>query len=92
MSPSRYRGAFGSPDEVQAPTDGRIRNERRASAGRVDRYGENETRGWYDSLGRSLEAAIQHAGTAMHCLTDFKNFARAELNLFEPLTVLLGRN
>ena len=28
----------------------------------------------------------------MHCLTDFKNFARAELNLFEPLTVLLGRN
>ena len=28
----------------------------------------------------------------MHCLTDFKNFARAELDLFEPLTVLLGRN
>ena len=28
----------------------------------------------------------------MHCLTDFKNFARAEVNLFEPLTVLLGRN
>ncbi|MDE0443613.1 MAG: ATP-binding protein [Gammaproteobacteria bacterium] len=28
----------------------------------------------------------------MHCLTNFKNFARAELNLFEPLTVLLGRN
>ena len=28
----------------------------------------------------------------MHCLTDFKNFARAELNLFDPLTVLLGRN
>ena len=28
----------------------------------------------------------------MHCLTDFKNIARAELNLFEPLTVLLGRN
>ena len=28
----------------------------------------------------------------MHCLTDFKNFARAKLNLFEPLTVLLGRN
>ena len=28
----------------------------------------------------------------MHCLTDFKNFARAELSLFEPLTVLLGRN
>ena len=28
----------------------------------------------------------------MHCLTDFKNFAHAELNLFEPLTVLLGRN
>ena len=28
----------------------------------------------------------------MHCLTDFKNFARAELHLFEPLTVLLGRN
>ena len=28
----------------------------------------------------------------MHCLTDFKNFARAKLNLFKPLTVLLGRN
>ena len=28
----------------------------------------------------------------MHCLTDFKNFARAEVNLFEPLTILLGRN
>ena len=28
----------------------------------------------------------------MHCLTDFKNFAHAELDLFEPLTVLLGRN
>ncbi len=28
----------------------------------------------------------------MHCLTDFKNFASAELDLFEPLTVLLGRN
>ena len=28
----------------------------------------------------------------MHCLTDFKNFGRAELDLFEPLTVLLGRN
>ena len=28
----------------------------------------------------------------MHCLIDFKNFARAELNLFDPLTVLLGRN
>ena len=28
----------------------------------------------------------------MHCLTDFKNFARAEVDLFEPLTVLLGRN
>ena len=28
----------------------------------------------------------------MYCLTDFKNFARAELDLFEPLTVLLGRN
>ena len=28
----------------------------------------------------------------MHCLTDFKNFTRAELNLFKPLTVLLGRN
>ena len=28
----------------------------------------------------------------MHCLTNFKNFARAELNLFDPLTVLLGRN
>ena len=28
----------------------------------------------------------------MHCLTDFRNFARAELNLFVPLTILLGRN
>ena len=28
----------------------------------------------------------------MHRLTDFKNFARAELNLFDPLIVLLGRN
>ena len=28
----------------------------------------------------------------MHCLTDFKNFACAELDLFKPLTVLLGRN
>ena len=28
----------------------------------------------------------------MHRLTDFKNFARAELNLFDPLTVLIGRN
>ena len=28
----------------------------------------------------------------MHCLTNFKNFAGAELNLFDPLTVLLGRN
>ena len=28
----------------------------------------------------------------MHRLTNFKNFARAELNLFDPLTVLLGRN
>ena len=28
----------------------------------------------------------------MHSLTNFKNFARAELNLFESLTVLLGRN
>lgn len=28
----------------------------------------------------------------MHSLTDFKNFARAELNLFKPVTVLLGRN
>ena len=28
----------------------------------------------------------------MHRLTDFKNFARAEVNLFEPLTILLGRN
>ena len=28
----------------------------------------------------------------MHSLTDFKNFACAELDLFEPLTVLLGRN
>ena len=28
----------------------------------------------------------------MHRLTDFKNFAQAEVNLFEPLTILLGRN
>ena len=28
----------------------------------------------------------------MHGLTDFKNFAQADLNLFESLTVLLGRN
>ena len=28
----------------------------------------------------------------MHCLTDFKNFACAKVNLFEPLTILLGRN
>ena len=28
----------------------------------------------------------------MHSLTDFKNFARAELDLFKPLSVLLGRN
>ena len=28
----------------------------------------------------------------MHSLIDFKNFARAEINLFEPLTILLGRN
>ena len=28
----------------------------------------------------------------MHHLTDFKNFAEAELDLFKPLTVLLGRN
>ena len=28
----------------------------------------------------------------MHHLTDFKNFAHAEINLFEPLTILLGRN
>ena len=28
----------------------------------------------------------------MHCLTDFKNFACAELDLFDPVTVLLGRN
>ena len=28
----------------------------------------------------------------MHSLTDFKNFAQASLNLFEPLTILLGRN
>ena len=28
----------------------------------------------------------------MHSLTDFKNFAEASLNLFEPLTILLGRN
>lgn len=28
----------------------------------------------------------------MHCLTNFKNLARAEVDLFEPLTVLLGRN
>ncbi len=34
----------------------------------------------------------RYAGTVMHCLTDFKNFTRAELDLFKPLTVLLGRN
>ena len=28
----------------------------------------------------------------MHRLTDFNNFARAELDLFKPLSVLLGRN
>ena len=28
----------------------------------------------------------------MHSLIDFKNFARSEINLFEPLTILLGRN
>ena len=28
----------------------------------------------------------------MHCLADFKNFAYAEIDLFEPLTILLGRN
>ena len=28
----------------------------------------------------------------MHCLTNFKNFEQAELDLFAPLTVLLGRN
>ena len=28
----------------------------------------------------------------MHHLIDFKNFADAEVNLFEPLTILLGRN
>ena len=28
----------------------------------------------------------------MHRLTNFKNFARAEVNLFKPLTILLGRN
>ena len=28
----------------------------------------------------------------MHHLTDFKNFASAELDLFEPITILLGRN
>ena len=28
----------------------------------------------------------------MHRLTNFKNFARAEVDLFEPLTILLGRN
>ena len=28
----------------------------------------------------------------MHSLTDFKNFACAGLNLFQPLTILLGRN
>ena len=28
----------------------------------------------------------------MHRLIDFKNFANAEVNLFEPLTILLGRN
>ena len=34
----------------------------------------------------------QRTGTVMHSLTDFKNFAHAEINLFEPLTILLGRN
>lgn len=28
----------------------------------------------------------------MHRLTNFKNFARAEFDLFKPLTILLGRN
>ena len=28
----------------------------------------------------------------MHILSDFKNFENVELNLFEPLTILLGRN
>ena len=28
----------------------------------------------------------------MHSLTNFKNFAEARLNLFSPLTILLGRN
>ena len=28
----------------------------------------------------------------MHRLTNFKNFARAEVDLFKPLTILLGRN
>ena len=28
----------------------------------------------------------------MHCLANFKNFEQAELDLFAPLTVLLGRN
>ena len=28
----------------------------------------------------------------MHSLTNFKNFAFAELNLFDPLTVLIGKN
>ena len=34
----------------------------------------------------------QRTGTVMHSLTDFKNFAHAKVNLFEPLTILLGRN
>ncbi len=28
----------------------------------------------------------------MHCFTDFKNFTQAKIDLFKPLTVLLGRN
>ena len=35
---------------------------------------------------------FRHSEVAMHHLTDFKNFACAELDLFESLTVLLGRN
>ena len=47
--------------------------------------------------GLAIEARIIESGsscveTAMHCLTDFKNFAHAEVNLFEPLTILFGRN
>ena len=59
----------------------------------VDTMAKRRTeRDWRDHSGWSHEAASRHAGIVMHRLTDFKNFARAELDLFKPLTVLLGRN